>query len=357
MGLVHVLQGGQRQLLSLHHYCNGFCQDDASIVTQTKLQRLAMHLERLNLVLRECKEPPWEVVNELLFRKFIACTTLACFEEVLLESALISLRREYNFGPLFSKSVDCGSLVSLSDICSELTYGFVAGLASFLYELTWSERNQTSKRSELALDGLQIYAPVAEAIGLRPMQMEIEDLCFSILNPVARSSVMAILSSLERSYTGVVSSVLTKLSGSLCFRGIKHKMFWRKKTPYSIWFKMLSRQKSFEAVIPDVIAFRIIVDSIASCYEALSVLHSSYKAVGGEFKDFISSPKSNQYESIHSVVLGPLGYKIEVQIRTNEMHSLAENGLASHWLYKRGIYHSIGSKSLIKGGCPSTIFK
>jgi hypothetical protein len=352
--LVPPLYWSQKQLLSLHY---GSYQNGNLLLTQSKLERLAIYLERLNSVLRECKAPPWEVFGDLLFRKFIACSPLLHLEESLLESALISLRREYNFGPLFSKAVDCGSLVSLSDICSEFTCGFIAGLASFLYDLVWSERSQDSKRSELALDGLQIYAPVAEAVGLRSMQVEMEDLCFSILNPVARSSVLAILSNLERSYAGVVSKVLTTLSSGLCSRGIKHQISWRKKTPYSIWFKMLSRQKSFAAVVPDVIAFRIIVDEIANCYEALNIVHSAYKAVYGELEDFISSPKANQYKSIHTIVLGPLGYKIEVQIRTSEMHSLAEHGLASHWLYKRGIYHSMGSKGLTRGVCPHGIFK
>lgn len=325
--------------------------------SEKKLRRLRFYFESLESILAGFRAPPWALVSDLIFRKLVLCSHVSKDEEASLASALAQVHKEYNFCPLFSKVLGCSHLSNINEICGEFAHGFVAGLASFLYQISAANVVQPSKSRELALDGLQLYAPVAEVLGFRALQEEIEDICFGILNPIAKSSVLGILANIERAYVKLVGGVIAKLSTKLSFSGISHNISWRKKTPYSIWFKMLSRQKAFEKIASDVIAFRIIVDKVENCYRALEVVSSEYRAVPGELQDFIDSPKSNGYRSIHVVVAEPGGHHIEVQIRTKEMHLFAEHGMASHWLYKRGIYCSLNSKALVCGGYSNRIFK
>lgn len=191
------------------------------------------------------------------------------------------------------------------------------------------------KRRRIALETLDIYAPLAERAGMHRMKEELEDLCFGQINPEARESISNRLSFL-RSEDGLVDKdIVDELKASLKDSGIEADVAGREKTRYSIWKKMQRKNVTFEQ-LSDIMAFRVIVDTAEQCYQVLGVLHSHYHSVPGRFKDYISTPKPNGYRSIHTTIMGPKRQRIEVQIRTHEMHREAELGVAAHWSYKTG---------------------
>ena len=197
------------------------------------------------------------------------------------------------------------------------------------------------KRRRIARETIDIYAPLAERIGIVKMQHELEDLAFAELNSDARNSIVARLNFL-RSEGGVIAEkVLKELSEVLTESGIPAQLEGREKTPYSIWHKMQRKNVGFEQ-LSDVMAFRILVNTVEQCYQALGVIHSHYHVIPGRFKDYISTPKPNQYQSLHTGILGPERQRIEIQIRTKEMHEIAEMGLAAHWGYKSGAMRTDG---------------
>ncbi len=191
------------------------------------------------------------------------------------------------------------------------------------------------KRTRIANETMEIYAPLAERIGMQDWHDELTDLAFAELHPEARRSVMARLDYLRERGQSLVGRVIQTLQKDLEVEGIHAEVAGREKLPYSIWEKMKRKDVPFEQ-LTDIMAFRIIVDDVSSCYRALGVLHSHYRAVIGRFKDYISLPKVNGYQSIHTAVLGPENQRIEIQIRTHEMHRVAEYGVAAHWSYKEG---------------------
>ncbi len=191
----------------------------------------------------------------------------------------------------------------------------------------------SQEREVLAKDGLEIYSPIAEQVGIADLKTEIEDISFGVFNPEARAVLVEILEAFQKEYESALQYVVEKLEKRLVGAGIKGKMTWRQKSPYSIWLKMLKKRRAFDN-ISDVLGLRIIVNTLSECYQALGIVHSDYVVVSGFFDDFVNVPKSNGYQSIHTVILGPLNHKIEVQIRTNQMHAQSEKGRASHWIYK-----------------------
>jgi GTP diphosphokinase / guanosine-3',5'-bis(diphosphate) 3'-diphosphatase len=191
------------------------------------------------------------------------------------------------------------------------------------------------KRKRIALETLEIYAPLAERMGMQRMKDELEDLAFAELNPEARESVVKRLEFLREKGNDLVGRVLSELKSKLAEGGLTAAVSGREKTPYSIWRKMQRKNVGFEQ-LSDIMAFRVVVESIEHCYHALGVLHSRYPVVPGRFKDYISTPKPNNYRSLHTTVIGPERQRIEVQIRTREMHEIAELGVAAHWQYKQG---------------------
>lgn len=194
--------------------------------------------------------------------------------------------------------------------------------------------NQDKKR-RIALETLEIYVPLAERIGVHEIKAELEDLAFMILNPEARDSITKRLSFLRSEGTDLVKNIIDELQGKLKDSGIKAEISGREKTAYSIWKKMQRKNVAFEQ-LSDIMAFRVVVDNIADCYNVLGAMHSHYPSVPGRFKDYISTPKPNGYSSIHTTVIGPSRQRIEIQIRTREMHYEADLGVAAHWAYKGG---------------------
>ncbi|MFQ5618159.1 MAG: RelA/SpoT family protein [Rhodospirillales bacterium] len=191
------------------------------------------------------------------------------------------------------------------------------------------------KRRRIATETMDIYAPLAERIGMHEMKNELEDLAFAEINPDVRNSILARLEFLRKQGGDLVERIITQLGATLDEAGIKAVVVGREKTPYSVWRKMWHQEVGFER-LSDIMGFRVIVDSVEECYRALGVVHSAYAVVPERFKDYISTPKPNGYRSLHTGVFGPERQRIEMQIRTREMHDIAEHGVAAHWIYKQG---------------------
>ncbi len=203
-------------------------------------------------------------------------------------------------------------------------------------------RKQETRR-RIALETMEIYAPLSERLGMQELKNELEDLAFTELNPDARNSILARLRFLREHGGELAPRILADLGKCLENEGMRAEVSGREKSPYSIWRKMQRKSVGFEQ-LSDIMAFRVLVDDLPQCYQALGLIHSAYPVVPGRFKDYISTPKANGYRSLHSAVIGPLRQRIEVQIRTHEMHDVADNGVAAHWQYKQRSGHTDGRR-------------
>lgn len=195
--------------------------------------------------------------------------------------------------------------------------------------------DRPDKQRRIARETLEIYAPLAERIGMHKVKEELEDLAFSYLNPEARESISARQTFLRKEGNDVVKKIIGELQILMKEAKIEAEVTGREKTRYSIWKKMQRKNVAFEQ-LSDIMAFRIVTTSIEECYHVLGIIHSQFPVVPGRFKDFISTPKPNGYRSIHTTVIGPENQRIEIQIRTSEMHYEADLGVAAHWSYKQG---------------------
>ena len=195
--------------------------------------------------------------------------------------------------------------------------------------------DKPEKQRRIARETLEIYAPLAERIGMHKLKEELEDLSFGYLNPEARESIAARQGFLRKEGNDVVKKIIDTLHALMKEAGIKAEVTGREKTRYSIWKKMQRKNVAFEQ-LSDIMAFRIVTTSIEECYHVLGIIHSQFPVVPGRFKDFISTPKPNGYRSIHTTVIGPENQRIEIQIRTSDMHYEADMGVAAHWSYKAG---------------------
>lgn len=191
------------------------------------------------------------------------------------------------------------------------------------------------KRMRISRETLDIYAPLAERIGMQEVKDELEEIAFAELHKEAHDSIIARLNFLREQGSNIVPEIIAKLEKDMSENGVKATVTGREKAPYSIWRKMQQKNASFEQ-LSDIMAFRICVEDIAACYQALGIIHSKYHMVPRRFKDYISTPKPNGYQSIHTGVVGPENTRVEIQIRTYEMHEIAEKGIAAHWAYKQG---------------------
>lgn len=191
------------------------------------------------------------------------------------------------------------------------------------------------KRKRIARETMDIYAPLAERLGMQRFKDELQDLAFAELNPDARASILARLEFLRSRGGDLSETIVAELERAMKEEGIKVWISGRLKSPFSIWNKMQRKNITFEQ-LADIMAFRVVVEDVAACYHALGVFHSRYPVVPGRFKDYISTPKPNGYRSLHTGLIGPQRQRIEAQIRTREMHEIAEFGVAAHWQYKQG---------------------
>ena len=189
------------------------------------------------------------------------------------------------------------------------------------------------KKIRKAQETMEIYAPLADRMGMNRIRDELEDLSFEVLNNEARTLIKNRLDEIKYNNLVNFNSLSEEFTKILNNSNIKVKIFGREKTPFSIWRKIQKKRTSLEQ-ITDIIGFRVIVDDINSCYKALGIFHSKWNCIPGRFKDYISSPKINKYQSLHTAIIGPNKRPIEIQLRTMQMHEFAQRGIASHWKYK-----------------------
>ena len=189
------------------------------------------------------------------------------------------------------------------------------------------------KRERIAKETMEIYAPLSDRMGMNHIRDELEDLSFQKLNPKARSLVVEKLSINKKFRDQNFKKIASDFNKIMELNKVNAKIIGREKTPFSIWRKMQSRRVSLEQ-LTDIIGFRIVVDDLETCYKVLGIFHRTWSMIPGRFKDYISTPKINNYKSIHTAIIGPKNERVEIQIRTQEMHDFAERGIASHWIYK-----------------------
>ena len=207
-------------------------------------------------------------------------------------------------------------------------------LADRLHNMrTINSIKEIEKRKRIAKETMEIYAPLAQRMGILRVRDELEDLSFKILNEEARNMIVNRIKEINPNTIKTFKEISYEIEKLLLKSKIKAQVTGREKTPFSIWRKINEKRVSLEK-ITDLIGFRIIADSVDDCYKSLGIFHQVWKAVPGRFKDYISTPKSNSYQSLHTTVIGPKNQKIEIQIRTTFMHDFAERGIAAHWVYK-----------------------
>ena len=190
-----------------------------------------------------------------------------------------------------------------------------------------------NKKIRKAKETMEIYAPLADRMGMNRIRDELEDLSFTFLNKDARNLIQERLKFIKNNREDNFNSISSDLIEQLKKNKVKARITGREKTPFSIWRKIQKKKISLEQ-LTDIVGFRVIVNNIDECYKTLGIFHSTYSAIPGKFKDYISTPKINNYKSIHTSLIGPKKHRIEIQIRTEEMHEFAERGIASHWKYK-----------------------
>jgi len=190
-----------------------------------------------------------------------------------------------------------------------------------------------SRKTRIAKETMEIYAPLSDRMGMNHIRDELEDLSFGKLNPQARNLIVEKLFLNKKKREINFKEILNKFNIVLKKNKIQSEIIGREKTPFAIWRKMQSKRVSLEQ-LTDIMGFRIIVNNIKDCYNVLGVFHSTWSTIPGRFKDYISTPKINNYKSIHTAIIGPNNERVEIQIRTHHMHAFAERGIASHWVYK-----------------------
>ncbi|WP_417263703.1 RelA/SpoT family protein [Celeribacter sp.] len=209
-------------------------------------------------------------------------------------------------------------------------------LADRLHNMRTIKSMRPEKQLQKARETMDIYAPLAGRMGMQWMREELEDLSFRVINPEARNSIIRRFILLQRETGDVIHKITNDIRAELEREGIEADVFGRAKKPYSIWRKMEEKQQSFSR-LSDIYGFRVITRTEMDCYRVLGVIHQRWRAVPTRFKDYISQPKSNGYRSIHTTVSGRDGKRVEVQIRTRQMHEVAESGVAAHWSYRDGV--------------------
>ena len=209
-------------------------------------------------------------------------------------------------------------------------------LADRLHNMRTLEFVPPAARRRIAEETLDIYAPLAGRMGMQEMREELEDLSFRMLDPEAHAVVMQRLDSLAERNRNLIGEIESQLSRNLQKNGMAAHVYGRRKQPFSIWTKMERKSVGFEQ-LSDIFGFRVVLNDVEACYRALGVVHTTWPVVPGRFKDYISTPKQNDYRSIHTTVIGPGNQRVELQIRTEEMDQIAELGIAAHAFYKDGV--------------------
>ncbi len=206
-------------------------------------------------------------------------------------------------------------------------------LADRLHNMRTIKVVEKEKQIRKAKETMEIYAPLADRMGMHRIRDELEDLSFEVLNEDARKLIKDRLDKIKENNLINFNNISDQFSEILKDKNINPQIVGREKTPFSIWRKIQKKRTSLEQ-ITDIIGFRIILENIDDCYKSLGIFHSKWNCIPGKFKDYISSPKINKYQSLHTAIIGPNKRPIEIQLRTKQMHEFAERGIASHWKYK-----------------------
>ena len=274
--------------------------------------------------------------------------TRATFEEI-----------ESQFGPGIAKLVDGVTKLSLLELQSDSTKQaenfrklllamsedirvLLVKLADRLHNMrTLHHIPKPEKRSRIALETMEIYAPLAERVGMKEVKDELEEIAFREINPEGYNSINKRLEFLRNEAGTLVETIVSEIQALMDNSGIAASVGGREKTPYSIWRKMQHKNVGFEQ-LADIMAFRVVTEDTNDCYRALGALHQKYRVVPGRVKDYISTPKPNGYRSLHTGIIGPSQQRVEIQIRTRDMHHVAELGVAAHWIYKQSVPNTEG---------------
>nr|WP_325298120.1 bifunctional (p)ppGpp synthetase/guanosine-3',5'-bis(diphosphate) 3'-pyrophosphohydrolase [uncultured Dysosmobacter sp.] len=203
-----------------------------------------------------------------------------------------------------------------------------------LHNMRTMEYQSPAKQKQKSLETMEIYAPIAHRLGMQRMKWELEDLSLKYLDPVGYEEIVSKLSVKQKEHDAFMQRTQEQIDSRLNDMGIQHIVYGRVKHPYSIYRKMFNQNKNLGEIF-DLFAFRVVVENVGDCYNVLGVIHDIYKPILGRFKDYIGTPKPNGYQSLHTTVMGSDGIPFEVQIRTREMHEIAEYGVAAHWKYKQ----------------------
>ena len=344
----------------------GLRPGDATADEELLRKAYAFSMDAHGTQTRESGDPyfshPVEVANIVHRMNLDNATVITALLHDTVEDTLATLDQiEDAFGSEIARLVDGVTKLSLLEMSSDKTrqaenfrkllLAMSADLRVLLVKLadrlhnmqTLSFVRDPEKRRRVALETMEIYAPLSERIGMQDMKEELEDLSFAELNPEARNSVTARLEFLRERGGDLVVRITDQLEQTLTRADVDAWISGREKRPYSIWRKMERKNVSFEQ-LADVMAFRVVLNTVPQCYAALGAFHSAYPMVPDRFKDYISTPKRNNYRSLHSAVIGPEQQRIELQIRTWEMHHEAELGVAAHWQYKQPADASDGSQ-------------
>ena len=207
-------------------------------------------------------------------------------------------------------------------------------IADRLHNMRTMEYQSPAKQKQKSLETMEIYAPISHRLGMQRIKWELEDLSLKYLDPIGYDEIVSKLDAKRQEYEDFMRRTQDQIDQRLNDLNIQHIVYGRMKHPYSIYRKMFNQNKSLDEIF-DLFAFRVIVENVGDCYNVLGVIHDLYKPILGRFKDYIGTPKPNGYQSLHTTVIGPDGLPFEVQIRTREMHEIAEYGVAAHWKYKQ----------------------
>ena len=203
-----------------------------------------------------------------------------------------------------------------------------------LHNMRTMEYQSPAKQKQKSLETMEIYAPISHRLGMQRIKWELEDLSLKYLDPIGYEEIVSKLGAKQKEYDAFMQRTQVQIDDRLNELGIQHIVYGRMKHPYSIYRKMFNQNKNLDEIF-DLFAFRVVVENVGDCYNVLGVIHDIYKPILGRFKDYIGTPKPNGYQSLHTTVMGTDGIPFEVQIRTRQMHEIAEYGVAAHWKYKQ----------------------
>jgi guanosine-3',5'-bis(diphosphate) 3'-pyrophosphohydrolase len=326
---------------------------DIELLKKAYVFSAKVHLGQVRLSGEPYLNHPLEVAGILTQLKLDVASVVTGLLHDTVEDTLTTLKEiQENFGEETAQLVDGLTKISLISLRSseerqaenfrKMILAMVKDirvilikLADRLHNMRTLQYQSSEKQSDISQETLDIYAPLADRLGIDWIKSELEDLAFQYLYPENYDEIRRKIAKKEKERSRYIEEVKRTLMKKLYENHIEGEVTGRLKQIYSIYLKMKEQNIDFDQVY-DITAFRVIVHSIKECYDVLGIIHSVWKPIPGKFKDYVGLPKENMYQSLHTTVIGPYGERIEIQIRTHEMHKIAEEGIAAHWKYKGG---------------------